>query len=528
MNAREGPDDSGVIEPVGTPVPVKVVRERTFTLVESYPYRRRVRDIMREPVQSVTADTPVRDALAQLLCRGFSSVYVRPAGSDVRGLQPHDVGIVTERDLLRALEAHGGETLDQPVERFMSKPLATVPADGFVYRAIGRMNRLKIRHLGATDEFGVLVGSISARDLVRLAGDAFTLGDEIDEAESVEALSAAWRALPAVAAALMAERVPAQNIASVISRELGALTRRAAVIAERRMRSAGQGEPPCPYAVAVLGSGGRGESLFAMDQDNALFFAEGAPGGAEDRWFEALGIHLADILGAAGVRYCDGGVMAKNAAWRGSTETWRARISGWIWRSQPEDLLSVDIFFDLRGVYGDVALAGRLRELAFDLANGAMSFCKLLVEAPGPIEPGLNLFGRFRTKQGRIDLKKTGLFGIVSAARALAIRYHILQRSTSERLAAVSHLGIGGAHDLQGFIDALGVFLDLILAQQLADLEQGLAPSHAVAVKSISGYERLRLRAALEQVAQLEWFTRDLLFSGGPGVPGVPGVPAAR
>ena len=34
----------------------------------------------------------------------------------------------------------------------MSKPLATVPADAFVYRAIGRMSRAKIRHLGAVDE----------------------------------------------------------------------------------------------------------------------------------------------------------------------------------------------------------------------------------------------------------------------------------------------------------------------------------------------------------------------------------------
>lgn len=511
--AIEEPSDPGLIEPVGTPV--QAARERTFSRIDSYPYRHRVRDIMREPVQTVTADTPVRDALSYLLRHGFSSIYVRPAGSDVQGLYPHDVGIVTERDLLRALDAHGGETLGLPVERFMSKPIATVPADSFVYRAIGRMNRMKIRHLGTTDEFGFLVGSISARDLLRLrAGEAVALGDEIDQADDVEALGAAWRRLPGVAAALMAEKVSARNIASVISRELGALTRQATVIAEQRMRADGQGEPPCPYAVAVLGSGGRGESLLAMDQDNALFFTEGEPGGPEDRWFEVLGTHIADILNAVGLPYCKGGVMAKNAAWRGSTKTWQERITSWIRRSKPEDLLSVDIFFDLRGVSGDAALAGRLRERAFDLAKGEMGFIKLLVEAAGALELGLNFFGGFRTEQGRIDLKKTGLFGIVTAARALAIRYRILQRSTSERLAAVGGLGIGGSHDLQGFVDAVGVFLDLILAQQLADLEQGLPLSNTVAVKGISRYERQKLRAALEQVAQLEWFTRDLLFSG--------------
>ena len=121
-----------------------------------------------------------------------------------------------------------------------------------------------------------MIGALSARDLLRLrAGEAVALGDEIDQASDVHALAAAWAKLPHVAAALLAEGVCARDIAAVISRELGALTRQAAVIAERRMRETGKGDPPCPYAVAVLGSAGRGESLLAMDQDNALIFAEG-------------------------------------------------------------------------------------------------------------------------------------------------------------------------------------------------------------------------------------------------------------
>ncbi len=96
------------------------------------------------------------------------------------------------------------------------------------------------------------------------------------------------------------------------------------MIAEQRLREAGLGEPPCPYAVAVLGSAGRGESLLAMDQDNAIVFERGDPGGAEDRYFAALGGHLADILNEVGVPYCKGGVMAKNDAWRGSVATWQA------------------------------------------------------------------------------------------------------------------------------------------------------------------------------------------------------------
>ncbi|HEV1999077.1 MAG TPA: DUF294 nucleotidyltransferase-like domain-containing protein [Xanthobacteraceae bacterium] len=213
--------------------------------------------------------------------------------------------------------------------------------------------------------------------------------------------------LPAVAEGLLAEGVDARTIAAVISRELGALTRRAGLVAEARMQAAGERKSPVPYALLVLGSAGRGESLLAMDQDNAIVFATGDPGGPEDFWFAAFGGHVADILHEVGVPYCTGGVMAKNAAWRGSAATWRARVGEWVRRARPEDLLSVDIFYDLRAVHGDGVLAAALWRDAYDAARGEFAFLKLLAEAAGPVEPPLGLFG-LRTENGRVDLKRGG------------------------------------------------------------------------------------------------------------------------
>ena len=395
----------------------------------------------------------------------------------------------------------------------MSYPLAAVPADAFVYRAIGRMSRLNVRHLGVVDETGCVIGALSSRDLLRLrAGEAVVLGDEIDVANDVHALASAWAKLPAVVSSLLAEEVSARDVAAVISRELGALTRRAAVIAEGRMRDAGRGGPMCPYAVAVLGSGGRGESLLAMDQDNALVFADGAPGGAEDRWFEQLGVHVADILHEVGVPYCKGGVMAKNPQWRGSLATWRERIGHWIGQSNPQSLLSVDIFFDMRPVHGDGRLCTTIWRDAFDAARGQLGFAKLLAEAAGSGESGLGLLGRFRTSQGRIDLKKVGLFRIVSTARALAIRHHVVERSTLARLAGIKALGIGAASDLDALIAAQETLLDLLLAQQTEDLERGRPPSNAVAVRRLSSRDRDRLRSTLEAVGHIDEVMRGLLF----------------
>ncbi len=276
---------AGWVETVDAPI--RADTERALGRIDSYPYRHRVRDVMRAPAKFISHEATVGEALARLMEERISSLYVRPPNADTDNPPAADTGIITERDLLRAISRHGGATLALPVGQFMSKPLAAVPADAFVYRAIGRMSRLNVRHLGAVDETGRVVGALSARDLLRLrAGEALSLGDGIDAAGDVHTLAAAWAKLPRVASSLIAEQVPARDAAAVISRELGAATRQAAVIAEARMRDAGHGEPPCRYAVAVLGSAGRGESLLAMDQDNALVFADGEPGSAQDSWFE--------------------------------------------------------------------------------------------------------------------------------------------------------------------------------------------------------------------------------------------------
>jgi DNA polymerase-3 subunit epsilon/CBS domain-containing protein len=487
--------------------------EPLLARIDPYPYRHRVADVMSAPVKFIGGDRVLGEALNRMAREKISSLLVAPAGAPAGApLRVRDTGIVTERDMLRALSEQGPAALERPVAAFASRPLAALPAAAFVYRALGRMSRLKLRHLAVEDENGEVCGMVTSRDLLRLrAQEAAILGDGLDEADDVQALGKAWARLPQAAAGLAVEGVSARDIAAVISRELGAATRRAGVLAERRMLADGQGAPPCGYALCVLGSAGRGESLLAMDQDNAIVFADGAPGSEADQWFARFAMIIADILHEIGVPYCIGGVMAKNEAWRGSVATWRARVAEWIARSNPADLLSVDIFFDLVGVHGDAALANELWRSGFDAAQGNAGFAKLLAEASGAVSPGVTMFGGIRTENGRIDLKRAGLFGIVALARVLAIRHHWLERTTPARLTAALALG-RSQDDLTALLHAQADFLDLILSQQLADIGNGLPPSNKVEVKRLSRDRRARLLGSLGAVRALETLTRDLLF----------------
>jgi DNA polymerase-3 subunit epsilon/CBS domain-containing protein len=157
-------------------------------------------------------------------------------------------------------------------------------------------------------------------------------------------------------------------------------------------------------------------------------------------------------------------------------------------------------------------MANELWRTAFDAAAGNAGFAKLLAEAAGEVQPGLNFWGGFNTENGRIDLKMAGLFGIVTSARVLAICHHLLERSTPARLTAIARLDRGGAYDLDALAGAHALFLDFILMQQLADMRGGLPPSNKVAVKRLSREQRARLREALHAVRHLDALTHDLLF----------------
>jgi DNA polymerase-3 subunit epsilon/CBS domain-containing protein len=509
-DALEQQHRAGWVGPGG--VPAGADTQRPALRVDTYPYRNRVRDVMSAPAKFTSPDAPLAAVLGRMTEERVSSLFVRYDAGGAAPV-PANVGIVTERDVMRQLAARGSGALEAAAGGVATRPLASVGADALAFLAVARMNRLRIRHLGVTDAGGRVIGALSARDLLRLRAEgSLELGDEIDQAADVHDLGRAWAKLPRVAAGLLAEGLSGLEIAALISHELAALTRRAGELAEARLKAQGLGQPPCPYVLAVLGSAGRGESLLAMDQDNAVIAADDT--GAEgERWFAAFGGHVAGILHEVGVPYCKGGVMASNAQWRGSLASWRRRVAHWVERSRPTDLLAVDIFFDMLGVQGDTGLAEELWREAFDTAKGHPAFAKLLVETAGVSAPGLRLLGGFRTENGRIDVKKAGLFGIVSAARALAICHHVVERSTPARLAGIRLLD-RGTRDLEGLAEAQRTFLDLLIAQQIEDMRAGIPPSNAVEVKRLPGPDRERLRAALKAVRHLDELTRDLLFAG--------------
>ena len=452
--------------------------------VDSFLYLRRLDDVMSVPARSIPPAGSLRDAARTMTEQRIGALLVS-------GKEAAPAGIVTERDLLRAATDPRVDPDTTPVSSVMSAPVQTMPGDEMIYRALGRMDRLRVRHLCVTDASGAAIGMVSQRDLLHhRASAAAELGDAVACAEDAAELAAAHSRLPEVAAGLTADGLAGDAAARIVSNEIRALTARAAWIAAAQIEREGYGPSPAPWCVLVLGSGGRGESLLSADQDNALVHAGTDD---DDAWFAALGVRMADLLDEAGVRRCTGGIMASNPEWRGTTGAWCDRVDGWLQRSNPEDLLHVDIFYDLQPVAGTTDLGRELHAAAVDAAGKAPAFLALLAESVAGMAPPVDLLGRLRAIDGRVDLKMGGLLPLVGIARTLALRVGSRARSTPERIQDASAAGRVSSTDAETLVRIHRTLLTLTLEQQLEDLAAGVSPSGRIEIRRLSRAHRRAL-----------------------------------
>ena len=75
-------------------------------------------------------------------------------------------GIMSERDVVYCIRAHGREVLDWPVSRVMTETVITAQASTPVLAALALMTQRRVRHLPVLED-GKLRGIVSIGDLVK-------------------------------------------------------------------------------------------------------------------------------------------------------------------------------------------------------------------------------------------------------------------------------------------------------------------------------------------------------------------------
>jgi hypothetical protein len=158
--------------------------------------------------------------------------------------------------------------------------------------------------------------------------------------------AAVKRAQAGLAAALLAEGLPATEVVALVSGINADLHRRILV----RALAAEAEPPPVSFTLLLLGSLGRGESLLRPDQDNGFILDDydDAEHDRVDAWFRRVAERFCLGLAEVGFTLCKGGVMAMNPLWRKTRSQWRHQLSLWARKRSGAALLFADIFLDLR------------------------------------------------------------------------------------------------------------------------------------------------------------------------------------
>jgi CBS domain-containing protein len=111
-------------------------------------------------VVTIAAESSLADAAMLLRDRGVGALVVSADGA-------HIDGIVSERDVVRALANHGASALGRPVSSVMSTDVVTCRLDDAVESLMASMTERRIRHLPVVDDAGVLGGVVSIGDVVK-------------------------------------------------------------------------------------------------------------------------------------------------------------------------------------------------------------------------------------------------------------------------------------------------------------------------------------------------------------------------
>lgn len=466
---------------------------------ESTLFTRLARDGMR-PLPLVVHPSDTCGAVVERLAESGESSAL--AVDDARGV----VGIVTERDIAHRVTYR--ISADTPVERVMSRPVHLVQASEYLYQAIGRMRRYHLRHMPVVDDDGTPVGMLDLHAALGTAAGALVERiDRLTHEGTREGLKAVKDAQVEVAEQLFAEGMRATGIQGLLTAVNRDLHRRVAELCSAEMAEDGWGPPPVAYALIVMGSGGRGESFLAPDQDNGMIL-EDYPDERHklvDTWFIELAERLTKDLDTIGFPLCRGNVMATNPVWRKTISQWREQTR--IWMSRRGSILTrlADIFFDFRLAAGREDLADALRSHVVGLAYRNPSFIREMYgDGLNPV--GLKSFGRLVTEQHYasgakyLDLKYRGTLPLVESARLLALRHGLQAPSTLGRLAGLAEAGAVGADEYEALDGAFEYLTGLLLGQQIHDYREGRAVSNRVDLQPVSRRERRRIVESLRAI----------------------------
>ena len=262
-----------------------------------------------------------------------------------------------------------------------------------------------------------------------------------------------------------------------------------------------------------FGSGGRQEQVLSSDQDNGLIY----PVRPDTHELDEVTQDMVMALDGAGMRLCPGGIMVTSETWRGTGEEWKERIHGWLSNPVEKGPWQYGLILDFRPLAGPEEPAVCLRQELWEYVRTRPLILRLLADELAGYRIPLTMWGNFvlikkGAFQGGLDIKKSGLVRLGTAARILALKYGLTMHHTLDRIHELADQG----HIGRKLGTRLARFWSWSQGKRLAigleELEAGRTPHNIIYPYQLDREEILLLKDGLHAV---EKFSRLVLDGAG-------------
>lgn len=368
-------------------------------------------------------------------------------------------GIVTGTDLLDAIVINGRPTEDD-IADIASYRLITIDPEEYLFNALIIMTQQHIERV-VVMRGDNLEGIIELTDVLSyFSSHSHVIGLRIERAQTVEDLKQAAAGLDDLIKALVSQGVKARFAMDLLAAMNGRIMAKLFDI----MIPADMQPHVC---LVVMGSEGRGEQVMKTDQDNAVIHRDGL---VWPEMQETLN-HFSRTLIEFGFPPCPGNIMVSNPDWVKPLGEWTQMLGNWAESCDGDSLMNLAIAVDAKPVAGNPAIFKASRNWFMRYLRNNDVFFSHFARACIEFDTPLTFFGNLKEK-GQLDIKKGGIFPIVHGVRTLAIEHKIKATNTFKRIEALVELGQMKEKHGRDMSEALGLFIQLRLRQQIKRMDQ--------------------------------------------------------
>jgi len=414
------------------------------------------------------------------------------------------LGFITESDF-KSRAFKEASFFDKKAFEIMTAPINSINEDDLLLEALFLMNNNNLSHLVVKTSEGAYSGQVSYKNLFVL--NSFYVANTVYQIEKTSDLDV----LKSIRLSFVNALIPMieSNLApTTVFKSLAILsdtiTKRIIEIIIDEI-----GKPPADFCFISLGSDARKEQTLSTDQDNALIF-ENVDKSKETEahtYFNTFGEKVCTALNHVGYNLCKGQIMAMNKKWCQPLGVWKENFSRWINKSNPKDLLEINIFFDIRPIYGNESFVDDLHKHVFTESKKKPSYLYHLAQNTQLLKPQVGFWGNILLETAgappeTVNIKEA-ILPIVNFARIYALKNQYNETGTWKRLKHLNKIGVLTDDSFNNTMQALDYLNQMRLKHQVGLFKSGLKPDNLLNTKKLSELDKSIIKKVLSNISNI-------------------------